>query len=88
MNESWAIISEIRDDIGKQLKKIQPMFPVYSAFNGLAFYKYRYVKECYYWKNGTYDMEHQEFHRCLRNNGARFRIWSEYIVNEIFYGHP
>jgi hypothetical protein len=77
----------IRKDIERQLKESKgKYYPVYSAFNGLAVYKYNYTIGCKY--NGSslesgskFDCEHVAFHKCIiARHGGRIMIH----VNHIF----
>jgi hypothetical protein len=77
----------IKKDIQRQLKEsIGKYYPVYSAFSGLAVYKYNYTIGCKY--NGSslesgvkYDCEHVAFHKCIiARHGGRIMIH----VNHIF----
>lgn len=83
------IIPWIRKDIIKQLQETkQNYYHVYSAYNGLAIYKYKYTLGCTY--NGTsaeygfpYDSEHVFFHRCMTStHQAKIMIY----VGSMFEG--
>jgi hypothetical protein len=76
----------IKSDIVRQLGESRTKYyPVYSAFNGLAVYKYDYTIGCKY--NGSsqesgnnQDCEHVAFHRCITaRHGGRVMIHVNYI---------
>jgi hypothetical protein len=85
--DNFSPYSSIRTDIERQLKEsIGKYYPVYSAFSGLAVYKYDYTIGCKY--NGSslesgnkQDCEHVAFHRCITaKHGGRIMIH----VNHLF----
>jgi hypothetical protein len=87
--ESPHNIENIRTDIKRQLNEsIGKYYPVYSAFNGLAVYKYDYTIGCKY--NGSSlesgnkeDCEHVAFHRCITaKHGGRIMIHVNHLSQQ------
>jgi hypothetical protein len=77
----------IKIDIERQLRESTgKYYPVYSAFNGLAVYKYNYTIGCKYNASSLesglkYDCEHVAFHKCIiARHGGRIMIH----VNHMF----
>lgn len=82
--DNSKVIPEMRADVGRRLAN-ESMFEVYSAFNGLAFYKFQFIQDCHYY-NIEYDLDHPSLHLCIRNQGGRVRVFNETIINEFFEG--
>jgi hypothetical protein len=86
-DDTWKMIAVMRADIQTRLRDTE-LYPVYSAFNGFAIYKFKYTEGCTYHLTHDTDMEHIQFHDCLRLNGARIRVYNRSIIDEIHFGHP
>lgn len=82
----------VHKEFGESILNPSPLkwFPVYSAFNGIAFYKLNYTRHCRFngehaWDdsttvNHTYveDCEHVAFQKCMGNkNNAKVVIFNE-----------
>ena len=60
------------------------LVPVTSCFNGMAFYKKKFIQECLYTSPGG-DCEHVMFNECLHQNGARIFMNPSQIIR---YAEP
>ena len=98
-DDRWALVSLVRKDIERQLNtSAQPLYPVHSAFNGLAIYRLNATTGCaYHGEASGYghtnaslravvdDCEHVAFHRCLAaRHGARIMIYKYCLVNDVY----
>jgi hypothetical protein len=95
-----ALCPIIRKDIQLQLRRLNSsLYPVISAFNGFAMYKYKYMKGCRYIGHSHKrlddflghpsaigeDCEHVAFHKCMiAKHSARIMIYSDALILEPF----
>lgn len=82
--DNMKTIDTMRIDIQSRLSQ-QALFEVYSAFNGLVFYKFQFIHDCDYYYSKD-DTEHTNLHLCVRKQGGRVRIFNETIIDEFFKG--
>ncbi len=88
INGTWAV-PMIKEAIKQDMMNANTSyFPVYSAFNGMAIYKYDKTIGCKYIgrnpKDESYigeDCEHVSFHKCMiKKHKAKIRIYNESIT--------
>lgn len=82
------LLPMIRRDISQRLQGRLRLFPVHSAFNGLALYKVEALLGCSYHfdERAPYELEHPGFHACIRRKGGRVRIYSGNLTTEYYRG--
>jgi hypothetical protein len=84
-----TLIGIIRRDIETELSKLKSSFyPVFSAFNGFAIYRFKHTRGCHYIGHETLadgkkidDCEHAAFHKCMiSKHKSRIMIYSNSLI--------
>jgi hypothetical protein len=85
---------EFPDCSGDNIQRGQKVYPVgsdfvsvRSCFNGMAFYKRKYVGDCRYESPGG-DCEHVYFHQCLIDNGTKMFMNPSQLILYSHHRHP